>query len=111
MLQKMLLISVGWNGGDPHFITMDGLSYTFNGRGEYSFLEYGDCKIQTRFAEINQNGMFCYPFLPTIKPIWILSDNSRQGSCSSRRAYTNCIRLFLNAFSYIDRKQGNNIMI
>ena len=24
-----------WQGGDPHITTLDGLSYTFNGLGEY----------------------------------------------------------------------------
>jgi len=34
---------VGWTGpavvfGDPHFITFDGVSYSFNGQGEYTLV-------------------------------------------------------------------------
>ena len=29
------LCILGWFWGDPHITTLDGLQYTFNGRGEY----------------------------------------------------------------------------
>lgn len=29
----------GWGGGDPHITSLDGLSYTFNGLGEYRLME------------------------------------------------------------------------
>lgn len=30
---------LGWMIGDPHFITLDGLKYTFNGHGEFYILQ------------------------------------------------------------------------
>ena len=32
--------------GDPHFTTMDGLTYTFNGRGEFILLKAANVEIQ-----------------------------------------------------------------
>ena len=33
------LMLLGWMIGDPHFITLDGLKYTFNGHGEFYILQ------------------------------------------------------------------------
>ncbi|XP_067376415.1 sushi domain-containing protein 2 isoform X1 [Channa argus] len=40
--------------GDPHFITFDGLSYTFNGKGEYYLvsLPNGELSIQARTEQV-----------------------------------------------------------
>lgn len=39
----------GWGFGDPHFTTLDGRSYTFNGWGEYILLDIDDSiSIQAR---------------------------------------------------------------
>ncbi|KAK2838016.1 hypothetical protein Q5P01_015228 [Channa striata] len=45
--------------GDPHFITFDGLSYTFNGKGEYCLvsLPSGELSIQARTEQVKlKNG-------------------------------------------------------
>ena len=34
--------NVGWMGGDPHLLTLDGHQYTFNGRGEFILIETRD---------------------------------------------------------------------
>lgn len=33
---------LAWGMGDPHIVTLDGLQYTFNGRGEFTLLEMVD---------------------------------------------------------------------
>lgn len=37
-----ILINQGPWFGDPHIVTTDGLSYTFNGLGEFLFTKIGD---------------------------------------------------------------------
>ena len=41
---------VGWFWGDPHFITLDGRNYTFNGLGEYVMVDAqsGTFQLQAR---------------------------------------------------------------
>lgn len=42
--------------GDPHFITFDGVSYSFNGKGEYTLVKSTDKKqltIQGRTEPVN----------------------------------------------------------
>ncbi|XP_078669062.1 sushi domain-containing protein 2-like isoform X1 [Branchiostoma floridae x Branchiostoma belcheri] len=41
--------------GDPHVITLDGKSYTFNGKGEYTLLQADDVRlrIQARTAQVS----------------------------------------------------------
>ncbi|CAG0917536.1 unnamed protein product [Notodromas monacha] len=42
---------VGGGGlGDPHFMTLDGVSYTFNGFGEYQLIRTSDCVVQVRLG-------------------------------------------------------------
>lgn len=36
-----IIYRIGWGGGDPHITSLDGLSYTFNGLGEYRMVEIG----------------------------------------------------------------------
>ena len=42
--------------GDPHFVTLDGLGYTFNGKGEYVLIETNDTDtsftLQGRMTEV-----------------------------------------------------------
>ena len=40
--------------GDPHFVTLDGLRYTFNGKGEFIFIETDDSAftLQGRMKEV-----------------------------------------------------------
>ncbi|XP_078686455.1 protein mesh-like isoform X6 [Branchiostoma floridae x Branchiostoma belcheri] len=47
-----------WTFGDPHFITLDGISYTFNGAGEFLLLEVnnGQFRVQGRMEQLASNG-------------------------------------------------------
>ena len=48
-----------WARGDPHLVTLDGLSYTFNGRGEFTLVETSDGRftLQGRMVDVlNENG-------------------------------------------------------
>ena len=45
-----MLLSIGWLWGDPHFVTLDGRNYTFNGLGEYTMVnaKNGHFELQAR---------------------------------------------------------------
>jgi sushi domain-containing protein 2 len=59
--------------GDPHFFTLDGLSYVFNGLGEYWLLKSAPFWVQVRtdFAWSSSNG--------TISNATVLSAIAAQG--------------------------------
>lgn len=49
--------------GDPHFIMFDGLSYTFNGKGEYYLVSLPDreLSVQARTEQVKlKNGEFTF---------------------------------------------------
>ena len=53
-----------WAIGDPHIVTLDGLNYTFNGLGEYTFIDVasGFFKVQSRTCRAKGDGtatVFC----------------------------------------------------
>ena len=52
--------------GDPHIITSDGFSYTFNGLGEYLFTKVGDGDtiIQARTERVvnSDGGMLIFTY-------------------------------------------------
>ena len=50
----MLFTLIGWAWGDPHFTTLDGRTYTFNGLGEYVLLRIDPINfdVQGRMAII-----------------------------------------------------------
>ena len=51
--------NVGWLGGDPHLLTLDGHQYTFNGRGEFILIETRDDRftLQGRMIQAeNEDG-------------------------------------------------------
>ncbi|KAG1672675.1 Protein mesh [Nymphon striatum] len=45
--------------GDPHFVTFDGVTYTFNGVGEYTLMhinnDFAQMDVQGRFSQVMQN--------------------------------------------------------
>jgi len=45
--------------GDPHFVTFDGVEYTFNGKGEFVLLRVNDLRdkldVQGRFEQMPDN--------------------------------------------------------
>jgi len=45
-----MLFFIGWLWGDPHFVTLDGRNYTFNGLGEYTMVnaKNGHFELQAR---------------------------------------------------------------
>ncbi|XP_078604865.1 sushi domain-containing protein 2-like [Branchiostoma floridae x Branchiostoma japonicum] len=47
-----------WTFGDPHFITLDGVSYTFNGAGEFLLLDVnnGEFRVQARMEQLVDDG-------------------------------------------------------
>ena len=44
----MCSINAAWLWGDPHIVTLDGLSYTYNGIGEYWLINGTDFSLQGR---------------------------------------------------------------
>ena len=54
---ESILISLGWFWGDPHFKTLDGMNYTFNGLGEYVMIDAqnGTFQLQARTAPAQGN--------------------------------------------------------
>ena len=55
----MYLGDAGWMYGDPHFRTLDGFGYTFNGLGEYTLIEttHDNFTLQGRTAKArDENG-------------------------------------------------------
>ena len=56
---EFLLVYSAWMFGDPHIVTLDGLRYTFNGRGEFTLIETTDDSftLQGRMVQAtNVNG-------------------------------------------------------
>ena len=45
---------MGWGYGEPHIVTLDGFQYTFNGKGEYTYIETTDKSfvIQCRLEHV-----------------------------------------------------------
>jgi hypothetical protein len=37
--------------GDPHFVTLDGLEFTFNGFGEFVFLKVSQINFQVQVSQ------------------------------------------------------------
>ena len=53
ILESLMVFSgmiSAWMRGDPHFTTMDGLTYTFNGRGEFVLLKTENVELQVRLT-------------------------------------------------------------
>ena len=53
----MYLSVAGWSYGDPHYRTLDGFEYTFNGLGEYTLIEttHGEFTLQGRTAKVHDD--------------------------------------------------------
>lgn len=50
-------VNKGWGWGDPHFVTLDGANYTFNGLGEYVMIDAqnGTFQLQARTSPAQGN--------------------------------------------------------
>jgi hypothetical protein len=51
-------LSIAWGFGDPHYENMDRMNYTFNGCGEFMFLDTDNSavQIQVRFSQATGAG-------------------------------------------------------
>ena len=58
----MFSLSEAGGSGDPHILTLDGKSYTFNGHGEYTLVSaYNDtCILQARTSIPSSSGISTY---------------------------------------------------
>ena len=55
-MEIILSFFKAWFWGDPHINTLDGRTYTFNGRGEYTLLSLSDqFELQARTQPVNTN--------------------------------------------------------
>ncbi len=52
-------LSIAWGFGDPHYENMDRMNYTFNGCGEFMFLDTDNSavQIQVRFSQATGAGL------------------------------------------------------
>nr|XP_006813857.1 PREDICTED: mucin-4-like [Saccoglossus kowalevskii] len=76
----------GWMIGDPHFTTLDGVSYTFNGFGEYTLatVDNGFFRLQGRTAKaLDEDGN------PVDHATVFIAFAAKESS-SSTQARTNC---------------------
>ncbi|XP_019630499.1 PREDICTED: sushi domain-containing protein 2-like [Branchiostoma belcheri] len=66
-----------WTFGDPHFITLDGVSYTFNGAGEFLLLvvNNGQFSVQGRMEQLASNGS---ALSATILTALVMKENSSE---------------------------------
>jgi len=89
-----LIFLIGWFFGDPHIRTLDGLSYTFNGLGEYVLLETtdGNFTMQGRTEKaLNENGTEIAATIfsgfaakdATSDPVNILANAARDGNANA----------------------------
>ena len=51
---------LGGGEGDPHFLTLDGLSYSFNGRGEFVLIRATEFELQGRTERPMIDGSLSY---------------------------------------------------
>jgi hypothetical protein len=55
-----LQFNTGGGRGDPHFVTLDGLEFTFNGYGEFVFLKVAQIDFQ---VQVSHPGKILIDFL------------------------------------------------
>ena len=67
----------GWLFGDPHLLTLDGLQYTFNGRGEFTLIDTVDNSfiLQGRMVPVT-TGQTVDPSRGTVFSAIVASDGS-----------------------------------
>ncbi|XP_062578222.1 mucin-like protein [Saccostrea cucullata] len=52
--------------GDPHLTTLDGLSFTFNGHGEFVLLRTSEVEVQGRFSPLEKDGVKSATYISSI---------------------------------------------
>ena len=57
----LILSFPAWFFGDPHIVTLDGFFYTFNGIGEYVFIQSDILDIQIRAVQARVRILYYFP--------------------------------------------------
>jgi hypothetical protein len=105
--------TMGENGrmwGDPHFGTLDGTSYTFNGYGEYTYLAIShNTSSPAAFDTINQS----YTFMSQIRTIPLLSSNvtvTKGFAARSNNAEAESVSVTISRREHLILRRGNETL-
>jgi hypothetical protein len=96
--------------GDPHFGTLDGTSYTFNGYGEYTYLAISNnTSPSVVFDTINQS----YVFMSQIRTVPLLSNNvtvTKGFAARSSNAQAESISVIISRREHLILRRGNETL-
>ena len=61
--------------GDPHLVTLDGLKYTFNGKGEFTLIEMTDGSFTLQGRMVEATGATGSPVQATVFSALVCKQN------------------------------------
>ena len=95
----------GGNWGDPHFGTLDGLSYTFNGYGEYTYLAISNAVLPSVASDsVNRS----FVFMSQIRTVPLLPSNATvTKGFAARSAEGESISLTISRRENLVLRRGN----